>query len=87
MVVVTDQPPLKQALQKPKASGHLVKWSVELSEFNIRYRPRVVIKAQALADFVAECIKSDKGISEDQLINEENSNRVLLIMVYESCGE
>lgn len=81
MVVVTDQPPLKQA------SGHLVKWSVELIEFNIRYRPRVVIKAQALADFVTECTKSDKGVSEDQLINEENSNRVLLIMVYESCRE
>lgn len=55
MVGVTDQP-LRQALQKPKASDRLVKWLVELSEFEISYKPRAAIKALALADFVAECI-------------------------------
>ncbi|XP_075644399.1 uncharacterized protein LOC142615544 [Castanea sativa] len=29
-------------------------WSVELSEFDIQYRPRVAIKGQAVADFIAE---------------------------------
>ncbi|XP_075660672.1 uncharacterized protein LOC142630553 [Castanea sativa] len=29
-------------------------WSVELSEFDIQYRPRVAIKGQAVADFIVE---------------------------------
>ncbi|KAI0495533.1 hypothetical protein KFK09_021834 [Dendrobium nobile] len=47
--------PLKSILQKPEASGRLVKWSVELGEFDIHYLPRPNIKSQALADFVVEC--------------------------------
>ncbi|GMJ08372.1 hypothetical protein HRI_004506400 [Hibiscus trionum] len=30
-------------------------WGVELSEFGVEYRPQKAIKAQVLADFVAEC--------------------------------
>lgn len=51
---MTDQP-LRQILLKPNAFGRLIKWSMELSEFNITYRLRLAMKAQALADFVAEC--------------------------------
>ncbi|XP_075640393.1 uncharacterized protein LOC142612160 [Castanea sativa] len=29
-------------------------WSIELSEFDIQYRPRIAIKGQAVADFIAE---------------------------------
>ncbi|CAL1381679.1 unnamed protein product [Linum trigynum] len=32
----------------------MVKWAVELSEYDIRYAPRPAIKAQILADFIAE---------------------------------
>ena len=32
----------------------MLKWSLELSEFDIQYERRKAIKAQALADFVAE---------------------------------
>ncbi|XP_050289994.1 uncharacterized protein LOC126728170 [Quercus robur] len=35
-------------------TDHPLKKAVELSEFDIRYQPRHVIKAQALADFIAE---------------------------------
>ncbi|XP_077249086.1 uncharacterized protein LOC143888514 [Tasmannia lanceolata] len=52
--VLTDQP-LRQVLHRPDISGRLVKWAVELREFDIQYMPRPVIKAQVLADFVAEC--------------------------------
>ena len=31
-----------------------MKWVIELSEFNIRYKPKNAIKRQVLADFVKE---------------------------------
>jgi hypothetical protein len=34
--------------------GCIVKWSVELSEFDLDFCPRQVIKCQILADFVSE---------------------------------
>ncbi|KAL0327794.1 UNVERIFIED_CONTAM: hypothetical protein Sangu_1857400 [Sesamum angustifolium] len=46
--------PLKQVLGKPKALGRLVKWAIELSEYDISYLPRTTIKAQALAGFVSK---------------------------------
>ncbi|KAL0356048.1 UNVERIFIED_CONTAM: hypothetical protein Sradi_4051700 [Sesamum radiatum] len=45
---------LKHTLGKPDTLGRLVKWAVELSEYDISYMPRMTIKAQALADFVSE---------------------------------
>ncbi|PON72858.1 Ribonuclease H, partial [Parasponia andersonii] len=46
--------PLRQVLQKPETSGRLLKWAVELSQFDINFQPRTAIKGQALADFIAE---------------------------------
>jgi len=46
--------PLKKVLQKPGLSGRLVNWAVELGEFNLEFYPRTTIKAQVLADFIAE---------------------------------
>ena len=46
--------PLRQVLQKPDASGHLLKWVIELSQFEIKFHPRPAIKGQALADSIAE---------------------------------
>ena len=53
IIVLTDQP-LRQVLGKPELSGRMLKWSMELMAFDIEYRPRSAIKAQALADFIAE---------------------------------
>ncbi|XP_016165024.1 uncharacterized protein LOC107607607 [Arachis ipaensis] len=41
-------------LTRPEVSGRLTKWSIELSEFDITYEPRTTIRAQFLADFLAE---------------------------------
>ncbi|KAL0373856.1 UNVERIFIED_CONTAM: Gag-Pol polyprotein [Sesamum radiatum] len=41
-------------MTKPDASGRLVKWAVELGEYDIEYQGRTSIKAQALADFIVE---------------------------------
>ena len=46
--------PMKQVLHKPEVSERLMKWVIELSEFDIRYKPKTAIKGQVLADFVME---------------------------------
>ena len=43
-IEVPTEYPMKQVLHKPETSGRLMKWTIELSEFDIRY----------LADFVME---------------------------------
>ena len=53
-IIIPTKFPLKQVFQKPEASGRLAKWSIELSEFDIQFKPRTAIKGQALADFIAE---------------------------------
>ncbi|XP_075480490.1 uncharacterized protein LOC142521149 [Primulina tabacum] len=35
----------------------MIKWTVELCEYDIEYKPRVAIKAQALSDFLSEMIQ------------------------------
>ena len=54
LIWVLTNHPLRQVLQKPDASGCLLKWAIELSQFKIEFQPRPVIKGQALADFIAE---------------------------------
>ena len=46
--------PMNQVLHKPETSGSLMKWTIDLSEFDIRYKPKIAIKGQVLADFVME---------------------------------
>ncbi|GAV91667.1 hypothetical protein CFOL_v3_35057, partial [Cephalotus follicularis] len=50
---LTDKP-LRQVLEKPDTSGRLVKWSVELGEYDVRYEARPAIKSQVLANFVGD---------------------------------
>jgi hypothetical protein len=51
---VLTEYPLKKVLQKPDLSGRLVCWAVELREFDLEFYLRTTIKAQVLADFIAE---------------------------------
>jgi hypothetical protein len=41
-------------IRQTKANGRLIKLAKELGEFDVKYKPRMAIKAQALADFVVE---------------------------------
>ena len=41
-------------MNKPEAAGRMVQWAIELIQFDVEYRPRTAIKAQALADFIAK---------------------------------
>jgi hypothetical protein len=44
---------LGDILNNWEATGKIAKWSIELSMYDIIYKPRTAIKAQALSDFVA----------------------------------
>uniref|UniRef100_A0A2N9H2C8 RNase H type-1 domain-containing protein n=1 Tax=Fagus sylvatica TaxID=28930 RepID=A0A2N9H2C8_FAGSY len=68
IIVLTDYP-IRKAMNKPYAVGKLVQWSIEMSEFNIDYRPRTAIKAQALVNFIAEFTHLWK--EEDELEKDE----------------
>ncbi|CAJ2636234.1 unnamed protein product [Trifolium pratense] len=61
IVVRTDQP-IKSLLGRPDMAGRMLKWSLELSEFDIRYESRKALKAQVLADFVAEMTSSSPTV-------------------------
>ena len=64
IVVLTDRP-LRRAMSNPDATGRLALWAIELSEFDIQYRPRTAIKGQVVADFIAEFTHDeDKGAKE-----------------------
>ena len=52
-VVQTGQP-VKQLLGRPDMAGQMLKWSFELSKFDVQYESRKALKAQALADFFTE---------------------------------
>jgi len=41
-------------MKKPEAAGQMVQWAIEINQFDIEYRPRTAIKAQALANFIAK---------------------------------
>jgi len=53
-VIVRTDYPISKILRKPELAGRMVAWSVELSEFGIKYEPRGAIKAQSLADFIIQ---------------------------------
>ena len=65
ILVMTDQP-IKKSMNKLEAVGRMVQWAIKLSQFDIEYHPRTAIKAQALADFIAEFTLPD----EDNLTKE-----------------
>ncbi|XP_074342036.1 uncharacterized protein LOC141679432 [Apium graveolens] len=46
--------PLRQVLHKAESSGRMLKWAVELGQFDLEYEPRTATKGQALADFLLE---------------------------------
>lgn len=46
--------PLEDILQHLEQFHHLTKWCIELSGYNIIYKPRKTIIGQALADFIEE---------------------------------
>ena len=65
--------PLKKAMNKLEAAGRLIQWAIKLSEFDIKYQPRTAIKAQALANFIAEFTPSPNDLDEGMKLRHESS--------------
>ncbi|XP_025680553.2 uncharacterized protein [Arachis hypogaea] len=59
-IIVRTNQPLRQILTKPELAGRLIKWSIELSEFDIQFQPRSALKAQVLADFISELTTDER---------------------------
>jgi predicted transcriptional regulator len=58
---------LGEILNNREAIGKIAKWAIELSMYNIIYKPRISIKAQTLSDFVAEYTKTQTPPKERKL--------------------
>ena len=78
IIVLTDKP-LRRVMNGPEAVGRMALWAVELSEFDIQYRPRTAIKGQVVADFIVKFILKDdqkaKKIPQWNVYTNESSNR------------
>ncbi|XP_074352110.1 uncharacterized protein LOC141691272 [Apium graveolens] len=72
--VLTDQL-LKNILHSPKASGRLIKWAIELGEFDIKYKSRTAIKHHALTDFVVECTINDQEVGGQKIVTPEGGEK------------
>ena len=53
-VEVPTEYSMKQILHKPETFGRLIKWAIEMSEFDIMYKQKTAVKGQILADFIME---------------------------------
>ncbi|GJX55691.1 hypothetical protein Tco_0285588, partial [Tanacetum coccineum] len=73
-------------LSNPEVMGRLLKWSFELEEHDIQYRPRTLVKGNILADFIVE--RSEDN-SEDTLMEDEKElpNPWILFMDGSSCAD
>lgn len=69
--VLTSQN-IRGVLQKPEASGLLMKWAIELGEHDIEYRSRGAIKGQALADFLVEMRENSSEVGTDPKTKNRN---------------
>jgi hypothetical protein len=56
-IMIPSSSPLGEIIRNRDANSRIVKWSVELGEFDIEFCLRQAIKSQILADFVSEWIE------------------------------
>jgi hypothetical protein len=56
-----------EILNNREAIGKIAKWVIELSMYDIVYKPGIAIKAQALSDFVAEWTETQTSPKEIEL--------------------
>ncbi|XP_058223147.1 uncharacterized protein LOC131332856 [Rhododendron vialii] len=63
-IIVLTEYPLESLLWKADLSNRISQWAVELANYEIHFQPRTSIKAQALADFIAELTPTNPPASD-----------------------
>ncbi|KAI5330104.1 hypothetical protein L3X38_029501 [Prunus dulcis] len=63
-----DQPTAPAGVQKPEISYRLIKWAIELREFDIQFVPRPAEKGQAVVDFISELTPSTVQSTPEAMI-------------------
>ncbi|KAL5545737.1 hypothetical protein UlMin_005424 [Ulmus minor] len=86
-ILVYTKAPLRQVLQNPECSGRLAKWAIELSKFDIEYKPRTSIKGQAVADFISEFTRSDSVLTRENPGEDSWTNPVWKLFVDGSTNQ
>ena len=70
---------MKRVMSSPEAVEQMALRAVELSEFDIQYRPRIAIKGQVVANFIADFTQSEDMGEENpaqwNIHMDESSNR------------
>ncbi|XP_074299360.1 uncharacterized protein LOC141630438 [Silene latifolia] len=78
--VITNYP-LKTIMRKSELSGRMAKWSVHLSDYDLKFEPRTAIKSQALADFVSDfCTALQTQAEQDILSLEEDKGEQVWVL-------
>jgi len=73
VIVRTDQP-IRQILGRPDVAGRMMKWSLELSEFDIHFESRKALKAQVFANLLAEMTFSAEENTEEWTVFVDGSS-------------
>nr|GEU57488.1 retrovirus-related Pol polyprotein from transposon 17.6 [Tanacetum cinerariifolium] len=89
IIVVTDQP-IKQVLSKPELAGRLQKWSIELEEYAIHYRPRNVLNKTSSPNALSKIASTSFAHLSKQVLveklKEKSINEVEVLALVEEEG-
>lgn len=77
MIAMLSSHPLKQVLRHLQASGQLIKWSMQLSQYEKRYLLRIAIKGQVVVDFIVELTPNEELQSQDPALRIEEFSQPL----------
>ncbi|KAL6196143.1 hypothetical protein ACLB2K_031758 [Fragaria x ananassa] len=68
-ITLNTNHPLRKIMQRTEVNGRLVKWAIELGEFDIPYRPKIAIKGHAAANFISKLtpMKATEGMVGDHM--------------------
>ena len=76
-IVMLTNLPLQRTIHKPNLSGRMVQWVVELSEFDIQYKPHLALKGLIMTNFLTEIPQQDAnpGNVEWWILNVDDTSR------------
>ena len=88
IVVVLTNKPLRRAMSSLEAAGWMALWAIELSEFDVQYRPCTAIKGQVVTDFILKFSNMEGqgvgvcpqwSIHTDELSNRQTSRASIVL--------